>query len=158
MIFSFIFVRFEVKLLLLFAFFLCLPGCLHLLPVYTYFSSMYAINATYCCMEDKTSSGTTTCRTDELLPAPISRPGCVTTSCFNPRDSLFQSFSQEMIITFAPHFRLVTKLLNYISPQNHHEPLALVGLDLYLPSPFVYGYCSQLSICMTSFLSQLSLN
>lgn len=154
----FIFLRFGGQAVISLHFFLCLPACLHLLPVYTYFSSMYTINATHCCTADKTSPDITTCRTDELLPAPICRSGSVATSCFNPRDSLFQSFSQEMIITFGPHFRLFTKLLNYISPQNRHEPLALDGLDLCSSSPFVYWYCSQLSICITSFLSQLSLN
>lgn len=121
-------------------FFLCLPGCLHLFPVSTYLSSMYTINVTHCCMEDKNSPGMSTCRADELFPAPIYSSGCMATSWFNPRHSVpVLSFSQEMIITFAPHFTLFTKLLNDISPQNHCKPLALDGVHLYLLSPVVYG-------------------
>lgn len=121
-------------------FFLCLPGCLHLFPVSTYLSSMYTINVTHCCTEDKNSPGMSTCRADELFPAPIYSSGCMATSWFNPRHSVpVLSFSQEVIITFAPHFTLFTKLLNDTSPQNHRKPLALDGVHLYLLSPFVYG-------------------
>lgn len=50
---SFIFLRFEVRLLLLFVIFLFLPKYLHLFPVPTYLNSIYTINVTLWCMKDK---------------------------------------------------------------------------------------------------------
>lgn len=47
------FLRFEVRLLLLFAIYLCLPGYFHLFPAPTYLNSIYTISVTHCCMEDK---------------------------------------------------------------------------------------------------------
>lgn len=86
---------------------------------------LYTINLPIAPWKIKISPGASICRAYKgFFPAQINSSGCVSTLCFRNCVPVL-SFSQETIMTFASHFRLFTKLLNYISLQNHHEPLGL---------------------------------
>lgn len=64
---SSIFMRFGVRSLFLFVFFLCLSGHLHSFCAPIHLSNIYTISVTYCYMQDKKPSWYSICRVDELL-------------------------------------------------------------------------------------------